>query len=783
MRHWNRTRWSLLALALAAGTPGLAHANDADGCFTPVGGIDGVNPKIDILGNGENDARWNGAYGYGWETGALAEAEFKTIIGTNPSNAQQKMLYLSWRRKMTTNQISGAEGVQVGFGYTPAGATDQLGQIVQITFGLAGDIISTPTPKNADGTITGVAPANVSLLYKQGVNTAKSWKATQAQLQWVYDNTRTFVLQDAGGKLYWIVQMSIPIKSSPEADPTPPSSGSWTTPGVYLDPSTLTTTAGAPSIPYWADMIQALDPQANTIVYRSFPDPGLSDPSTPNYNKQQRDVTPSGQIGTPAPAHWSGMQPGSPRDGTCKGTGLTFTNFSNDIANLSAASYDGNLNMFNDVGGVISRATNQMQVTVHNTSTQNTSINVADISALFSIAPYGSQTGARSAAWAPLYDNGNAITCTGTPPNQHCSTVVGTQLSAITSAAGTISTTTPFSLTMPAAASWSPVPSYFCAVVDQNGKPVWQYPDFATSHYCQNQGAPWTPAAQSTSTPTTMWDGLPWHQCMQVELTSNGASGGVYYANKSAFRNMVAGQASQYKEQAIIDTRGLPTGKTKVNGKGGHYIYLYAEQRNMPYATVDTGPVIYSNYNATYAQAAYEGQPGYEDLAGFLPTLAVHTFWDTGKTSKIAGKSIKVLEPMTSYGNFLTHDYANEGTIYGWDVKLDGAEQVGPSTWRIFVPNEGRVSVGTNIVARPAPRCGGTVKGCGIEDLVESLEQAIGSSLPDQSRLGVLTQAQQIQCSDLYDVLNDIAAKDWGCWNSWVTLLIGQIKTASGCSC
>src|SRR5207248_1509712 len=130
--------------------------------------------------------------------------------------------------------------------------------------------------------------------------------------------------------------------------------------------------------------------------------------------------------------------------------GLTFSNQNNDIHNLSATNWDGNLVMYNDVGGVISRTTNQMQVTVHNNSTQNSTVAVRDISALFSIAPYGSQTGARAAAWAPLYDNGNKIT--GTPG--HFTTVVGTQLSAVSSSTSPIGTVSPFYLTMPATASW-----------------------------------------------------------------------------------------------------------------------------------------------------------------------------------------------------------------------------------------------------------------------------------------------------------------------------------------
>ena len=807
MNSWKRVKWGVLALALAAGVPGTAQAApDATGCFTPVGGIDATVPDISIIGNGENDARWNGGFGYGWETGALGVAEYKTIFGKDPISGQNKM-YISWRRKVTSPSISGTEGIQLGFAYRPTGASADLGQMLQIVLGATGDTFNAPTPANADGSITGLAPASASLLYKQGANTAQPWSTNIGGESWLLDATRYFIMQEpGGGGLYWVIQMALPIKTTQELDPTV-AGHKWLTPGIYLDPASYTITPGTPptqSISYWADIMQQLDPVAGTVVFRSWPDPGLTDVKTPDYAKQGRDVVGS-TIGTPSLAHWSSMQVGSPATSSCVGQGLSLSN--SDIKNTTGT-WDGGLSLYQD-DAVTHKAKpfpNTFTVDVHNDLPANAGINRSDISAAFSIAPYGSQAGARSAAWAPVYSNGNKIVSAG---GGKFTTVVGTQLTATTTAAGSIGTT-PFTLTMPT--PWTPDMSYVCAVVDANRKPYNKYPDFVG----QCTGQPWLPAPQDPTASTLTWDGLPYHQCLQVELSTSGtgltnttctsdadctvdqfcdlantpkkcrSKTGVTFANKSAFRNMYAATASEHNEQAIIDTRGLPPGKTKVNGVLGHYIYLYTETRNMPYTiSPEQNPSIVKKASLLdqVPQARKDGPYSYDDLGRILPTLAIHTFWDTGLTSTIKGKKLKVLEPMSSYGNFVTHDNANEGAIYGWDASLEGVEQVAPNTYRIFVANEGRASVGTHIEALPAPRCSGTVSPTLIQDLIKSLLALLGSSSSSTHLKSVTTNVKAIQCVDLYSALDDVSKQSWGTWTSWVQLLIKEIKAASGCTC
>ena len=57
-------------------------------------------------------------------------------------------------------------------------------------------------------------------------------------------------------------------------------------------------------------------------------------------------------------------------------------------------------------------------------------------------------------------------------------------------------------------------------MIDNAGKPYRLYDEFVNSGYCG--GAPWLPDTQVGSD-TTQWDGLPFHTCMQVELSTQGS--------------------------------------------------------------------------------------------------------------------------------------------------------------------------------------------------------------------------------------------------------------------
>lgn len=754
MGLWNRINLGALAVAgaLTLGAPRAAQALDATGCFTPVGGIDGVNPDYKTLNNGVNDARWNGSFGYGWQTGSLGEAEFKAITGTDPDVAGQRMMYLSWRHLITSSSIKANEGIQLGFGFVPSGSTDQVSQILYVTFGRPGDPdITAPTPRNADGTITGQPPASAQLLRKIGSNDTTTWPTTSPSGNaWLKSHTAMFVVQDTpGGPLYWVVQMGVPVTTT-----VPDATKNWDTKAVYIDPNAfLTPSLG---IHYWAD-IMGSPMSMPAVVYRPWPDPGLDTSGKPLIVNQNRD---SSSYKVPSPDHWSSMEPGVPNPSsglpTCSGKGLTFVG-GKDIHN-NAASGDWVLNMYQQTSPTSATgAANDVSVSVHNDSM--TSYNAADVTAKFSIAPYGSQT-ARSASWAPLYIEGNGIACDSQPAPGVCTNPHPAGGTVIGSAFGAGSGDPGMTFTLHTATPWKPNQSYVCAIVDEAGNPYDARPEL--SSFCSGQ--PWLPSGSGA-------DGLPEHQCMQVELSATGATGGVQFANKSAFRNMHASHASLHHENAIIDSSGLPR-----NGSAkGHYIYLYVETRNMPHVVTKNTPPV--------GASKERGNVSYDDLATYAPTFVVHAYADTGYTTRFGKSKLKILEPMTSYGNFVSH----QGALYGWDALLEGAEKVGKDTYRIWLDNNATGVVTTHIEALEHPRCQGTVT-LGVVDLLASLVQVLEQTNPYWA--GQINQViascdanVTVQCDDLNRLLDDVAQLDWGVWSSWVQSLIAQIKANTGCSC
>ncbi|HEX4460888.1 MAG TPA: hypothetical protein VIA18_23070, partial [Polyangia bacterium] len=382
MRVFSKLKQQWLALSIMAATalPGVAHAqalSDTKGCFTPVGGINGLAPDIAHIDNGGLlDSRWTGGFGYGWETGGLGEGEFKAVSDGN-------YIYLSTRHYILKDAIGGSEGVQLGVAYTPSGSTSLLSQIIRVTFGVGGPGDTYNTPSTFDSTANayvGTPPLTVSLWYKKDQGTTTSWQPAPVSsgdpLQWVYDSTRMFIFNDSAlvtttnpNGLYYVVQMRIPIKHTSEDDPSAPGTHYWTTPGVYADTTQ--------PIKYWADLMQTLDPQADAVIFRSWPDPGLSSPTMPNYSLQNRDGaggTTAVSLGTPDPASaYSTMQYGSPAAGTCSGTGLGFANTDiQDLSAVAAGHSDGNLLLYSTSGSTtnptITSSPNSLRVNVTNSS-------------------------------------------------------------------------------------------------------------------------------------------------------------------------------------------------------------------------------------------------------------------------------------------------------------------------------------------------------------------------------------------------------------------------------
>jgi hypothetical protein len=269
--------------------------------------------------------------------------------------------------------------------------------------------------------------------------------------------------------------------------------------------------------------------------------------------------------------------------------------------------------------------------------------------------------------------------------------------------------------------------------------------------------------------------------------------------------------ASMHREVATIDTRGLK----KVSGQSYHNIYLYVETHNMPYR-VDTGYApqtyntvmqVYNRYNGgncggvdlkTRSSVNCNPPPGFDPsvpapsetfFMKTMPTYIVHAYADTGDTYTVAGKTVPVLVPLTSFGQFVSHDASTEGNVFGWDASLEpfgstNFQKIGVDTYRIRIPNDAAGQVVTHVEPLPSkrPTCSGTVNS-DIVSLLKAIAPLIKISGEDAGEINALIDSLQIQCVDLQWFLNKILAEDWGSSSSWVRFLVTEIEQTSGCKC
>src|SRR5262249_9741432 len=146
-------------------------------------------------------------------------------------------------------------------------------------------------------------------------------------------------------------------------------------------------------------------------------------------------------------------------------------------------------------------------------------------------------------------------------------------------------------------------------------------------------------------------------------------------------------------------------------------------------------------------------------------------------------------DPLTSFGQYVSHDANTEGPVFGWDASLEPVsgtsfQKVGVNTYRLRIPNEGAGQVVTHVEALPTqrPTCAGTVD-MDIVRLLKAIAPLIQVSSEDAGEINALIDSLQIECTDLQWFLNKIVAHDWGKWTSWVKFLVVQIEASSGCKC
>jgi hypothetical protein len=85
------------------------------------------------------------------------------------------------------------------------------------------------------------------------------------------------------------------------------------------------------------------------------------------------------------------------------------------------------------------------------------------------------------------------------------------------------------------------------------------------------------------------------------------------------------------------------------------------------------------------------GKIGHREVAAVLPTYVAYVWQDTGKTTRVKGKTVKVFQSMPSFGYYVSHD----GPLTGWRNGLSGkgVTKVGPNFYKVSVPAKGGLAV------------------------------------------------------------------------------------------
>jgi len=844
-RTWFKTA-GVVAVAAQFLGGGIASAAGKT-CFPAPAFATGGDPPLGQLDQA-SVLRWTNSSGYSWSAGSAPEFTYDVVMATNPEypvsghpEYKAKRLMLQFQRDMQTPSLYNFEGARFGFNYdgVDKGTAEKVSQVIVVNFSAPGThttFSATPadcakaggasatwcannvsqTNNNADPTKwMYVDPKLMSFTLEQKVesNPSTPWPGTN-DVTWLQQYVRLWLFVDrtdfnsdpmhdpAKLHYWWRMQLAMPIRGkAPKMGTTTPlvapdPTAAWLEPGVYLDDNVFNS-AGKTTTPYWIDMIGA-GLMGNAVV-KFFPDTTSLDTS--------RDMG-----GVPLYTEFATSEMGSPRAAvvgdplTCTGNGLQIEEGPSDPSNPKAVWHSsiwnkidvaqdtdpyafgagGKLHFFDNSGNPLA---NQFAVKIMNNGPAVTGSNVK---ATFSIAPYGSQT--PDTIWAPLNTARNDFTC-GPGSSLHvCVKPTPVQAAPIdsSSSAGTVNSGTDFEVD---SVPWTAANNYACAVQTNDAATDWFWSDQTAA--CA--GSSWHPDG-STNDATTL--GLPGHQCIQAKLTA--VNQNVQFDTASAFRNMHQVPASLHRETATIDTRGLK----KIAGQGYHYVYLYVETRNMPYR-VDTGyaPTNYQNAVSDYWEyndcnpSPIEGRgctrgfdpsvpaPSDSFFMQTMPTFVVHTYADTGRSYVQNGQKVPMLQELTSFGQYVSHDAATEGPVYGWDASLEPVagtdfKKLAYNTWRIKVPNDGAGQVVTHVEALPTkrPTCSGTVN-MDVVQLLQAIAPLVKLSAEDAGEINAFIDSFQIECVDLAWWLNKVAGGSWGIWTSWVKYLVNETLTASGCHC
>ena len=437
--------------------------------------------------------------------------------------------------------------------------------------------------------------------------------------------------------------------------------------------------------------------------------------------------------------------------------------------------FDGTVNLF---GGSTNHAsetlqTNDISAFVFNATPKTIPAN--DIITTFKVAEWGSQTNG-SWVWmtqdGQLYDAASSTKKFATP-NDGTAATESVALQA-TNTTDLVPGNQSF-----VDINWTPSMSYACQFKETDGVTLFSQ-EFNASNQCKSV------ANYAVDVPdpayNTQGDALQHHQCIQAHVRSKTN----LFNEITVQRNMEFGHATQFKETAKIDTKGL-----KAINAFGHWVYLYVETVSLDERFPDgrghqwsypSNNVIDARRAAAttgFKPAAFIG-----DWRNGFPTYIVHVYHDTGKTFR--GKA--VLEPQTSFGYYIAHD---DGTdAYGFRHLLTPASGAGALTWqslapnyyRVFIPNDGAVYVTTTVQSIGSPTCSGTSATTNLATLLKGLAPFLGSSDCGKDLAKILQQVN-VQCVDLFAFLNKVQAWDFGVYQGAVNDLVTELKLASGCGC
>jgi hypothetical protein len=215
------------------------------------------------------------------------------------------------------------------------------------------------------------------------------------------------------------------------------------------------------------------------------------------------------------------------------------------------------------------------------------------------------------------------------------------------------------------------------------------------------------------------------HQCVLLEMKKNeGATlpADFFFSRRSAYRNMDFVHASEMVRSARLELLPQPLVRGRPVPPKTRDMYVYVRTTGMPAKVVAPlakqvarpevtktvrdaklvsklsalgvqNGVIGKEVAAVLKEQVKLGKLTHREVAAILPTYVAYVWQDTGKTTRVKGKKVKVFQSAPSFGYYASHD----GPLVGWRYGLVGrsVKPLAPNFYKITVPAKGRLDVTT----------------------------------------------------------------------------------------